>query len=383
MPLDFGIALPPWNFPQAAGDLLDRLVGEVGLDHLTVPVVTGECTQFRLARGYGSPYFHTEGGWHYQPETARYAGCGVRPPVARWCGKRDTLTPIRRYAEKHGLALYFHIDLSDGRALLEQAPELSVQNAWGDAVASCGPCVCEPAFRELLEATLCDLRRFEPAGFELAAGALMGAPALRAEALDPWDAWLALPFGPAARQIARRAGLDVEAVRQALFDLLEAHRTARRPRVAAGPAQDADAPRVPEVVSTYASALRADLEHWLAGVAAAGPQRFLLECAGSTEAAPVAPEGWEALLAAPIDMLGAEQAEALLERWIVLPGCRALATPAEPAHAVEADQYVRAVMRVVRHGVRFIEFTEVEVATDEVVTWLRQAVRYARREVDA
>jgi hypothetical protein len=105
MPTDFGLILPPWNFATTAGNLLDRVVGEVGIDFLTVPVVTGESQQFRLASGFATPYFFTEGGWHFQPELSLYKACGLRPPVACWCGKRDTLGPIQEYAERHGLKL--------------------------------------------------------------------------------------------------------------------------------------------------------------------------------------------------------------------------------------------------------------------------------------
>ena len=62
MAADFGLVYPLWNHTRAADSLLDRVVGEVGIDHLTVPVVTGAQTQFRLSGGFESPYFHTEGG---------------------------------------------------------------------------------------------------------------------------------------------------------------------------------------------------------------------------------------------------------------------------------------------------------------------------------
>ena len=41
MTVDFGLVYPPWNHNKAAGKLLDRLFGEVGIYHLYVKAVKG------------------------------------------------------------------------------------------------------------------------------------------------------------------------------------------------------------------------------------------------------------------------------------------------------------------------------------------------------
>lgn len=135
MAVDFGLVYPPWNHTKAAGNLLDRVVGEVGIDHLTVPAVTGEQTQFRLIGGFESPYFHTEGGWHFPPQVKLYAASGVRPRAAKWLGTRDPIADIREAAEKLGLRVVLRVDLSRVRQIVDQAPQMSVRGTG----TSCAP----------------------------------------------------------------------------------------------------------------------------------------------------------------------------------------------------------------------------------------------------
>ena len=167
VPSEFGLVLPPWNHSQEPDGLLDRVLGEVGIDHLSVPAVTGEVAQFRLSSLPQPPLFYSEGGWHFPPEARLYASTGCRPRVARYLGSRDPVGRLCEYAGRQRLSVYFRVDLPAVRSLVEQNVGLRCRSAWGDELPSFGPCVCNPDFRELLRATLLDLTRYEPAGFTL------------------------------------------------------------------------------------------------------------------------------------------------------------------------------------------------------------------------
>src|SRR5262245_59155093 len=104
----FGVVYPLWNHTREPGNLLDRLVGEVGIDHITIPVVTGPVEQFRPYFFPDAPYFGTEGGWHYPPGE-RLIAARIKPHVATWCGKRDILSQVRTAAERQGLKVYLRL----------------------------------------------------------------------------------------------------------------------------------------------------------------------------------------------------------------------------------------------------------------------------------
>jgi len=173
MPVDFGLVFAPWSFTRTAGNLLDRVVGEVGIDHLTVPAVTGPMVQFRLGDESQEPYFYTEGGWHFSPRTKLYAAISARPHVARWAGTRDTLGPIREYAAKHALKFVMRLNFRGFRGPLMALPETRMRTAWAGELAGYGACTSSPVFRELVQATLANsIGRGGIAARRLAAAAL-------------------------------------------------------------------------------------------------------------------------------------------------------------------------------------------------------------------
>ena len=214
---DFGLVYPPWNHSTKRDNLLDRVAGEVGIDHLTVPVVTGEQTQFRLSGGFETPYFHTAGGWHFQPQAGLYEASSIRPRTADWLGSRDVLSEIREQAAKLGLKLIFRVDLPLIRGLFESAPQVRSHSAWGD-LPGFGPCISNPDYRELISATFADLVRFNPDGFELdsiwpePAGLTFGIWQL--DLLTQLGEPGGMCFCPSCRQAAAKANVDAEAAAQ-------------------------------------------------------------------------------------------------------------------------------------------------------------------------
>jgi hypothetical protein len=142
MPPQFGLVLPLWDYADRP-EWLDRVAGEIGLDHLTVPVVSGPVESFRLARAIppdsaAAPYFATEGGWHFPPNAKSYSSTGVRPTKARWFGAADVLGRLAEHLARLGVRLVARVELRDVSALLHAEEHLAQRNAWGQPILTAG-----------------------------------------------------------------------------------------------------------------------------------------------------------------------------------------------------------------------------------------------------
>jgi hypothetical protein len=339
MAAQFGIVLPLWSYAADGGVLLDRAAGEVGLDHVTVPVVTGPQAAFRLYCDAEKPHFHTVGGWHFPPTAKCYALAGVRPARAAWCGAADYLGRLQEHAGRLSLRLVLRVDVRAVPALVEHEPHLCQRNAWGQEVPSAGACACNPVVRELLRATLEDLRRYQPAAYELVEFAPDMAIDRAATRPLAWNAPLRrladVCFCASCRQTAERAGIDADAAGRSVRVQIE-RGLGDRP------------PETNPVVNEYIAARTADTSAWLAAVAASDQdRRYLTRLARFPEGPSAATDG------------------------LTLPVWR-------PAFA-EAAALVRTVADAVGSGGRFFDFEGLDEAPPDAVTWLKQAVRFARR----
>lgn len=386
MAAEFGLYYPPWNYTGKPDDLLDRVAGEVGIDHVTVPVVTGEQTQFRLSRLHDEPYFHTEGGWHFPAQAALYRASGVRPRQAKWFGTRDVLDRIRKRADELGARLILRIDLPMVPGILDQASGMRYQSAWGE-LPSFGPCICNPQFRELVHAALADLRRYDPGGFELAN-----------LCLEPWQRTFAIQrlgditqlgdaasmcFCAACRQIATMAGADAEQAARSSRACGES--LADRPPEQLGGVT----PTPDDNLQAYKAARRTDCVRWLERMAEDHPgKRMVLvepRAGVDRDLDSLVGTGWISLgrsfrqalwVSVSIIRGKTKNRPPLLE----ISGRTGLQLPVWAAAGISADGLVELVAYAAREGVRFFDFECVEESPPGVLTWLKQAVRYARRE---
>ncbi|MGD8452188.1 MAG: hypothetical protein PVJ57_10250 [Phycisphaerae bacterium] len=383
---DFGFLHYLWNQPRLVGDLLERVHGEVGLDHLTVPVVTGELTGFGITGGFNPPYFHTEGGWHFAPQAALYEATGLRPRPARWLASRDVLGDLRDQVARLGLRLILRVHLSAVRQILDQSPELAVHGAWGERRTSYAPCPCQPGFRELLRATLRDAVRYAPDGLEIEGVRVEpcspndgGEP----DRLFPIEPWLGLCFCPACRQIATAAGLDADAIAGLVRARTESLAAASpEERAARHPGRAASEPEV----AAFRAARAADLRHWLDGLAESFADREMIlirpdEAPRPTATGDDAPVGgaWTVAARAEVATMLVPRAVDVLRERFVHSGRHGLALPLSALHPLAASEFVRFVAQATEAGVTFFDFEDLAAAPAEVVTWLKQAVRYARR----
>lgn len=373
----FGLVYPLWRHGRPPQGLLERAAGEIGLDFVVVPAVSGAVAEFIPALSE-APWFETEGGWHFPPHVADYAAAGFKPRVARWVGTRNRLADLREEAGRLGLELHARVDLAAVPGLAEQAPLLRARDAWGEEQRTAGPCRSTPVFRELLRGTLQDLGRYEPAGVEIVdRGALPAAlgPTPAVYGMSPHGRWLRTCFCAACRNAAALQGADAETAAAAVRGAVE--------RLARQPADEALAEWMSETegpLQQYVKAQQADWHAWLARLAETSPKRrfALVQAEPDAREAPIvaegAPPGWPVVLALPD--LGEESRHWLAEQRERAPqaGCSLGLVGAAP------DQLVRLVRDAVEGGVTWLEFARLAESPEETIVGLKQAVRYARRE---
>ncbi len=370
---DFGIVYHLWNHTRAAVNLLERAAGEVGIQHITIPVITSEVTQFRYGAMPDEPYFHTPGGWHYPPAKEAYAATGIRPAIARWCGSRDVLAQVCEDAARLGLRVYFRLDPLVA-ALTERHAHIRQKNAWGQEIGSAPACVLNPDVRGLLQAAFADLGRYGPAGYELITGSPDTAAISKRPCLVLWNAEgdlvLDLCFCAACRQCAAAAGVDADA----------AARSARAhiQYLAVNSASLMDRLESDEVLKAYRQVRAADDRAWLGRLpdAFAEQQLYLIYPFGREIDRDPALHKWRWLASLPCTLFRSGAARTYTGNSPVY----ALSVPLGLPGTGKPHELVRAVHEWAGGAVTFFDFEQLVEYPPQAVTWLKQAVRFARRE---
>jgi hypothetical protein len=277
-------------------------------------------------------------------------------------------------------------------------PETRMRTAWGGELGGYGACASSPVFRELVQATVADLQGYEPDAFELDR-VRAGEDELPLGIQRPplWEGllkyWVRTCFCPACRQTASRAGVDVSAAARVVQDFgHEYARTGFTPELT----------EKLESLGPYWNARRADLDKWIENLAQTlAPQtvyaigepvvdglvkrlerdeRYDARDGAGREQPPRSArphkegngvhagtgEGAEPYLAA-----GSEPAPIMGLIWNLF----------EP-QTEAGDSLVRSLSHAVGLGFQFFEFERVTEMPELAVTWLKQAVRYARRQCE-
>lgn len=390
---EFGIVYPLWNHSDSGDTLLERVIGEVGIEHVTVPVITGARSQFCVYGPRESPYFHTEGGWHYPPDAKLYTLSGVRPRPARWCGQRDTLKRVCQLSRSSGLNVNFRVDLPAIIQLCDQSPPLAQRNAWGDSYWDWGPCINSPGYRSLVEATIDDLMRYKPDGFELVSNRVDSLSfEVASTTFDkPFGPGFELCFCAACRQIAAEH-VDPERAARSVRAHISKFCNSLRPGVTSddllhGLHGD-------EVLHRYVDVRVAAAERWLESLAARhqehqfyhGPVNYdsahigLNGLRGFKRIEVFDADGWIATQQSSDDRMtespaGGAQVENDLPRV-----AEAMEMGVWFAWQKGADWLVRAVAEAIEHGAEYFDFVELDETPPETISWLKQAVRFARRK---
>lgn len=373
---DFGVYYPPWNH---SGDLLDRAVGEVGVRHITVPAVHGPVRQLRIAPAAGPHELAIERGWSFPSRGECYAAASLKPRPSSWFGRRDTLGAVCEAAGERSVRVYVRIDLLAALGRSESETAVLRRNAWGEPAPPAGACPLNPEVRELLSGTIEDLMRYELAGVTIP-GWLPDAPADRAQP-RPMD-WspvarrlLDTCFCPACRQVAAMAGIDPDQAARSCAVHAERALCGDDAAVEASVRDD-------EVLSAYARIRTEANRVWLHALierrAALG---WRLECDAddAPHERPQLPPRVEWIVRLPrrAEPFGRHAVAALRQRFA---GAVGVSLHAWRPSFSEGHELVHWVHEAGEHGLEIMEFRGVDEAMGEAFDWLRQAVRFARRD---
>lgn len=373
MSADFGIRYPLWSY-ESDPELLDRALGEIGARRLSIPLVTGPVQALRLGARHAPHHFHTDGGWHFAPDPSRYAGSSLRPRSAAWLGRRDPMTRLREQAAARPCRVLGVLDVRAAAACLDVEQHFAHRDAWGESASDAGGCPMNPAVRELLSGAIADLERYALDGVILSAWA----PDLPVQRESPRPlAWRAsvralldICFCAACRQTAMAAGIDAsQAARSALVHA--AHGWSDQPRVD-------EAIRNDDLLTAYRRVrVEANRIWWKRLVELHPKLAWYAEIPGDYAAAAQSIPDAVIPLLRPASHGPAPLPEGLRRVGV---GELGVAAPVWRPFFADASELVRWVTDAVDRGVRDFDFLGLDEAADEAVGWLRQAVRFARRE---
>lgn len=384
MALDFGIVCSLHNQPEPPTELLERAHGEFGLDHVTACAVAGAGHLVYLGQRDGPREFRLEPGWQYPPDLARFDRCELRPRPARGVGRHNGLAGLAGSASALGIRLFVRLDLRAALLAVESAAPFAMRNAWGEPMPGGGPCVSQPAVRELLRVALLELAGYNPSGLEVVEWWPDRPVCAGGERPVQWNPLarrlLDVCFCDACRQIAAAAGVDPDQAARSVQVHWRSVVASDAPPTCLGRLQ------LDQVLTAYLRSRHEESQRWLAALVSVHGSHYhmLVERAptvvGGRAGLESDPTGWWPPLAAPKGWVLVRRFPfAAGGGWAEAAAGGGLSLPAWRPEFRESSELVRFVQDALGSGARFFDFERLDLDPPEALTWLRQAVRFARR----
>ncbi len=380
----------PWDLvDEGIDDVLDRLRGEAGVTGISIATHCHGVDQLRPHAGVSPHRFRSRGGAQFQPDADAYLATRFRPVVAEWLRKSDPWTAISEACAKRDLSLRAWHVCMHGSATVDRYPAGAVKDVFGEPNPS-WLCPANLDVRELLRAMVADLSgRFPFEAIELEQVGFPGGYPPRAHPMAGFSCgrsgdWLrTLCFCESCRQLAGRDGVDVDAAAAATRRHLERVFVAGEPLDVPPEELTADEPslsiyvdwrcrQVASLVQHVRSACRCRLvihrdgDRYRGGAdysaIASHCDALITVCDDET------PGRLEAAVAQAADEVGG------VDRVEV--GLSACTPP-----CVDSAGLVAAVKKTAELGVRSVNICQYGLIPEKRLEWIRQASRYARREV--
>ncbi|HKQ49254.1 MAG TPA: hypothetical protein VJZ71_14375 [Phycisphaerae bacterium] len=376
----------PWDLDlEGYDDAIARLAGDIGVDALLVPAVHEGIREIRPRAAEADRAFICSAAAHFQPDAKLYSGLQIRPIPAAWMKTRNPLQKIAEAAEKHRLKLRVSISCCQGDTLVERYPHAACADFFGRP-SDHWLCPSHPDVRAYLAALVEDITtnypvdalnlesaHFEPGYTTGYMNSLQLPPAISTLFFDSC-------YCASCLQRATDAGVDVSALRavhNGLFmklSRLEPVPAVEFPDLIAENRVLADFQRTRQesvtlLVHSLWACCKAPLRTALAGPndsTAAWPEELNKYCDGFY-----------------VPVVSSREHEWPSEE---------IAEAGGPAHcdinftcyppwAPDSPTLVSAVHRAAQAGVASIIFDNYGVAPEPCLDWVRQAIRYARREM--
>jgi len=374
----------PWDLDlEGYDDALGRLAGDIGVDAVLVTAVHQGIRELRQRAPEAERAFICGAAAHFQPDSRKYAGLRIRPLPAAWMKSRNPLERITEAAEKHRLKLRVSVSCCQGDALVERYRHAACIDFFGTAMNWL--CPSHPDVRSYLAALVEDLTTNYPvaalhldtAHFEpfYATGYM--------DSLEPPPEISSLFFNTcycaACCQRATDAGVDVSALRAVIDKLLV--KLNRWELVAASSLTDLSAQEpliaafqrmrretVTSLVHSLKTCCRTALRIGLffpSETSAAVPAELSAHCDGFyVQVSSSRERDW------PSDEIEDAGGPARCD----------INFTCYPPMAPDSPTLVSAVHRAAQSGIGSIIFTNYGVTPEPCLDWVRQAIRYARRE---
>jgi hypothetical protein len=375
----------PWDLDlEGYDESLGRLAGDVGVDAVLVPAVHEGVREIRPRAAESDRAFVCGAAAHFQPNAKLYSGLRIRPIPAAWMKTRNPLEKIAEAAKKHRLKLRVSISCCQGAALVERYPHAACVDFFGQP-SSEWLCPTNPDVRAYLGALVEDLTTNYPvAALDVHSAHFQpGGSGEPRHALEPPPGIATLLFGTcfcsSCIQHASDAGVDMAALHAFLHNAfvtlghLEPVSALEFPDLIAENRVVADFQRTrKEAVTLLVHSLwarcRAPIRMALAGpkdTTATWPEELSKFCDGFH--IPVfgcREHDW------PADEIAAAGGAARCD----------ISFPCYPPFAPDGPALVNAVHGASQSGIESITFENYGMCPAPCLDWVRQAIRYARRE---
>lgn len=377
----------PWDLEdEGIEPAIARMAGELGIDAVSVEAATHRVRAFRARPFDGARTIRRRATTHFQPSAAAYVNTRLRPTAAAWMKSRNPLAHIARAAERHSVKLRARLVCCHNEVLAERHAIAGCVDVFGDPIEA-WLCPSNPEVREFVAAMAEDLTTNYPlTAIELASTDFGWAGHVVRHRQIGWPlegvagALLGWCFCSACRQRAADAGVDVEAVRRTVLETVERAARLDTPAAVTFESLAAEHPALAayhrmrvETVTSLVGLVRARVKTRLVVEPPTGLQQ-----AGADPA--VLASNCDALLL-PFDHDRAEHGadEDAAGEWRSAERIE-LDMPCYPPHVPDGPALVERVHRASQAGHAAIGFGNYGIAPEPCLNWVRQAIRYARRE---
>lgn len=376
----------PWDLDlEGYDESLARLAGDIGVDAILVPAVHEGIREIRPRAAEADRAFVCRAAAHFQPDAKCYGGFRIRPIPAAWMKSRNPLEKIAAAAEKHRLALRVSISCCQGDALAERYPHAACIDFFGRPSAN-WLCPSHPDVRSYITALVEDLTANFPVTTLKLESADFGADFMPGWAAHPVDAPTTVQrllfswcFCAACCQRAADRGIDVAVLRAAANDLFRKLSLLQpisdselRDSIASDRGVEAyrqsRIESVTSLIDLLKSRAKCPLYVGLSGqseATAAVPTQLKSHCDGfCIPIVDTREESW------PIEIMSAVGGPARCN----------LELRCYPPYTKDGPSIVTAVHRASHSGIASITFDNYGKSPEPCLDWVRQAIRYARRE---
>ncbi len=368
--------------------VLDRLRGEIGVDGIVVDAVASARLALRPRVTDAPKIALYEAAAWFQPDPKHYSGTRLRPNTARSIKSRDELARICDAAAARGLVVRARVDAFDNATLVERHSTIACVDVFGRAHDS-RICPSQPDVREYLGAILENLStKYALADIELVdadyGAGLYAAANLRAGVpLDELTlSMLGWCYCASCRQRALDMGIDVDAVRSTLA----AHLASAFELEATGRSDFARWIDASAVLNGYSQTRIEAITSLLKNVRRRSSKPLHLHTArDAAQSGLKVGDVREFCDGFVLPVEDAQIADLSTRHGHILdlaggPGAVALPLVCHPPRTADAQALVSRVPEATRAGCGAVIFLDYGLAPTPCLDWVRQAVRFARRE---